>query len=143
MKPPKLAEVAVPTILFLTISAAVSFMCSTDFLKVKSISWKFSAGLVPAVLFRPDNLDTSTYLAVLQDERDLSAAESALVAAMTNYAKARVQLDKDTAQTLERNNIDLNQAVTGQITTLPNVPGTVPNKTALQETSTPAQQPPK
>ena len=89
------------------------------------------------------NLGASTYLAVLQDERDLSAAESALVAAMTNYAKARVQLDKDTAQTLERNNIDLNQAVTGQITTLPNVPGTIPNKTALQETSTPAQQPPK
>jgi hypothetical protein len=62
---------------------------------------------------------------------------------MTNYAKARVQLDKDTAQTLERNNINLDQAVTGQITTLPNVPGTVPNKTALQETNTPAQQPPK
>ena len=89
------------------------------------------------------NLGASTYLAVLQDERDLSAAESALVAAMTNYAKARVQLDKDTAQTLERNNIDLNQAVTGQITTMPNVPGTVPSKTALQETTTPAQQPPK
>ncbi|MGZ4845197.1 MAG: TolC family protein, partial [Candidatus Angelobacter sp.] len=64
------------------------------------------------------NLGASTYLAVLQDERDLSAAESALVAAMTNYAKARVQLDKDTAQTLERNNINLDQAVTGQITTL-------------------------
>lgn len=89
------------------------------------------------------NLGASTYLAVLQDERDLSAAESALVAAMTNYAKARVQLDKDTAQTLERNNIDLSQAVTGQITTMPNVPGTVPNKTALQETNPPAQQPPK
>ncbi|MGZ4875807.1 MAG: TolC family protein [Candidatus Angelobacter sp.] len=89
------------------------------------------------------NLGASTYLAVLQDERDLSAAESALVAAMTNYAKARVQLDKDTAQTLERNNINLDQAVTGQITTLPNVPGTVPNKTALQETTTPAKQPPK
>jgi hypothetical protein len=62
---------------------------------------------------------------------------------MTNYAKARVQLDKDTAQTLERNNIDLSQAVTGQITTMPNVPGTVPSKTALQETNTPAHQPPK
>jgi len=89
------------------------------------------------------NLGASTYLAVLQDERDLAAAESALVAAMTNYAKSKVQLDRDTAQTLERNNIKLDEAVTGQISTQPNVPGVVPNKTALQETNTPAQQPPK
>ena len=48
------------------------------------------------------NLGASTYLAVLQDERDLAQAESNLVSAMTNYAKSRVQLDKDTAQTLDR-----------------------------------------
>jgi len=89
------------------------------------------------------NLGASTYLAVLQDERDLAASESALVAAMTNYAKSKVQLDRDTAQTLDRNNIKLDEAVTGQINTQPNVPGIVPNKTALQETNTPAQQPPK
>jgi outer membrane protein len=89
------------------------------------------------------NLGASTYLAVLQDERDLAAAESAVVAAMTNYAKARVQLDKDTAQTLDRNNIKLEEAVTGQINTQPNIPGTIPNKTALQETQTPPSQPPK
>ncbi|HET9166558.1 MAG TPA: TolC family protein [Candidatus Angelobacter sp.] len=89
-------------------------------------------------------LGASTYLAVLQDERDLAASESALVAAMTNYAKSKVQLDRDTAQTLERNNIKLDEAVTGQIHTEPNVPGIIPNKTALQETNTPAQQqPPK
>jgi outer membrane protein len=86
------------------------------------------------------NLGASTYLAVLQDERDLAAAESALVTAMTNYAKSRVQLDKDTAQTLERNNIKLNEAATGQITTQPNIPGIVPNKTALQENA-PSQRP--
>ena len=89
------------------------------------------------------NLGASTYLAVLQDERDLAASESALVAAMTNYAKSKVQLDRDTAQTLDRNNIKLDEAVTGQIATQPNVPGTMPNKTALQETNAPAQQPPK
>jgi hypothetical protein len=54
-----------------------------------------------------------------------------------------VQLDRDTAQTLDRYNIKIDEAVTGQIKTEPNVPGTIPNKTALQETSTPAQQPPK
>jgi outer membrane protein TolC len=89
------------------------------------------------------NLGASTYLAVLQDERDLAASESALVAAMTNYAKSKVQLDRDTAQTLDRNNIKLDEAVTGHITTEPNVPGIMPNKTALQETNAPAQQPPK
>lgn len=87
------------------------------------------------------NLGASTYLAVLQDERDLATAESALVSSMTQYAKARVQLDRDTAQTLDRYNIKIDEAVTGQIKTEPNVPGTVPNKTALQDTNTPAQQP--
>lgn len=88
------------------------------------------------------NLGASTYLAVLQDERDLAQAESALVSAMTNYAKSRVQLDKDTSQTLQRNNIQLDEAVTGQVRTAPTVPGTVPNPTALQETNAPAQQKP-
>jgi outer membrane protein TolC len=89
------------------------------------------------------NLGASTYLAVLQDERDLAASESTLVSAMTNYAKARVQLDRDTAQTLDRNNIKVDEAVTGDVKTQPNVPGIMPNKNALQETTTPAQQPPK
>jgi outer membrane protein TolC len=89
------------------------------------------------------NLGASTYLAVLQDERDLAASESTLVSAMTTYAKARVQLDRDTAQTLDRYNIKIDEAVTGQINTEPNVPGTVPSKTALQEPTAPAQQPPK
>ncbi|HET9184221.1 MAG TPA: TolC family protein [Candidatus Angelobacter sp.] len=93
------------------------------------------------------NLGASTYLNVLSDERDLAQAESNLVTAMTNYANSRVLLDKDTAQTLERNNIKLDEAVTGQVRTQPNVPGTAPNPTALQETNTPAnqnqQQPPQ
>jgi outer membrane protein len=93
------------------------------------------------------NLGASTYLAVLQDERDLAQAESNLVSAMTNYAKSRVQLDKDTAQTLDRNNIKIDEAVTGNVRTIPSIPGTVQNKTAIQELTTspntpPAQQPP-
>jgi outer membrane protein len=87
------------------------------------------------------NLGASTYLAVLQDERDLAQAESTLVSAMTNYAKARVQLDRDTAQTLDRYNIKIDEAVTGDVKTEPNVPGIMPNKNALQESTTPAQQP--
>ena len=86
------------------------------------------------------NLGASTYLNVLSDERDLAQAESNLVSAMTNYAKSRVQLDKDTAQTLDRNNIKLDEAVTGQVKTQPNVPGIMANPTALQEVNTPSQQ---
>ena len=87
------------------------------------------------------NLGASTYLAVLQDERDLAQAESTVVSAMTNYAKARVQLDRDTAQTLDRYNIKIDEAVTGQIPHRTKCSGTIPNKTALQETNAPAQQP--
>jgi outer membrane protein len=85
------------------------------------------------------NLGASTYLNVLSDERDLAQAQSNLVSAMTNYAKARVLLDKDTAQTLVRNNIKLDEAVTGEIKTQPMVPGTVPNKTAIEELTKPPQ----
>jgi outer membrane protein TolC len=87
------------------------------------------------------NLGASTYLNVLQDERDLAQAESNLVSAETNYAKSRVLLDRDIAQTLERNNIKIDEAVTGKIQTNPNVPGVVPNKAALQELTKPALQP--
>jgi outer membrane protein len=98
------------------------------------------------------NLGASTYLNVLSDERDLAQAESTLVSAMTNYAKARVQLDRDTAQTLDRYNIKIDEAVTGAVKTQPNVPGTTPSKTAIQDVNSPpqppagqppAQQPPK
>ena len=96
------------------------------------------------------NLGASTSLTVLSDERDLAQAESALVSAMTNYAKARVQLDRDTAQTLDRYNVKIDEAVTGEVKTQPNVPGITANKAALQDTAPstanqpgqPAQQPP-
>ena len=87
------------------------------------------------------NLGASTSLNVLSDERDLAQAESTLVSSMTNYAKARVQLDRDTAQTLDRYNIKIDEAVTGDIKTQPNVPGIMPSKTAFQEANPPAQQP--
>lgn len=98
------------------------------------------------------NLGASTYLAVLQDERDLAQAESNLVSAMTQYAKSRVQLDKDTAETLDRNNIKIDEAVVGNVKTIPNIPGTIQNKQAIEELTNspitpstqqpPAQQPP-
>jgi outer membrane protein len=83
------------------------------------------------------NLGASTYLNVLSDQRDLAQAESNLVSAMTNYAKSKVQLDRDTAQTLDHLNIKLDEATTGEIKTQPNVPGTVVNKNATQELTNP------
>lgn len=83
------------------------------------------------------NLGASTYLNVLSDERDLAQSESNLVSAMTNYAKSKVQLDRDTAQTLDHLNIKLDEATTGEIKTQPVVPGTVVNKNALQELTNP------
>ena len=87
------------------------------------------------------NLGASTYLNILTDESALASAQSALVSAMTNYAKARVQLDKDTAQTLDHLNIKIDEALSGNIKTEPNVPGTVINKNAVQELTAPPQQP--
>ncbi|HLW55477.1 MAG TPA: TolC family protein [Candidatus Angelobacter sp.] len=83
------------------------------------------------------NLGASTYLNVLSDERDLAQSESNLVSAMTNYAKSKVQLDRDTAQTLPNLNIKLDEATTGEIKTQPVVPGTMVNKNALQELTNP------
>jgi outer membrane protein TolC len=85
------------------------------------------------------NLGASTYLNVLQDERDLAQAQSNLVSAMTNYAKSKVQLDRDTAQTLDHLNIKIDEAVTGQIRTAPVVPGAVANPKAVEELTNPPQ----
>jgi outer membrane protein len=87
------------------------------------------------------NLGASTYTAVLSDERDLAQAESNLVSSMTQYAKSRVKLDQDTAQTLERLNIKIDEAVTGNIKTAPVVPGTVVNPRAVEELTNPPQPP--
>ncbi|MFI5104933.1 MAG: TolC family protein [Terriglobales bacterium] len=73
------------------------------------------------------SLGSSTYFNVLTAQRDLAQAESNVVAAKTAYAKSLVQLYRDTAQTLERDNISLEDAVTGNVRTQPNVPGVMPS----------------
>jgi outer membrane protein TolC len=71
-------------------------------------------------------LGASTNFLVLQAQRDLAQAESNLVGATTAYEKSRVELDRVTANTMQRNGIQLEDALTGQITAMPNVPGMVP-----------------
>jgi outer membrane protein TolC len=49
----------------------------------------------------------------LTARRDLSAAESALVAALTAYQKAKIELDRSVGSTLEANAISIESAKTG------------------------------
>ncbi|MDP9050964.1 MAG: TolC family protein [Acidobacteriota bacterium] len=49
----------------------------------------------------------------LTSRRDLAASESTLVAALTAYQKARIELDRSTGSTLEANDISIESARTG------------------------------
>jgi outer membrane protein TolC len=88
-------------------------------------------------------LGASTYILVLQAQRDLSQAETNVVAAQTAYAKSVVALDQDTAQTLERNNISLQDAVVGQVRTQPSVPGLKPYNPAQENPPVQPVKPPQ
>jgi outer membrane protein TolC len=68
-------------------------------------------------------LGASTNYAVLQAQRDLALAESNLVAAQTAYQKSKVEIDRVTARTLDRNNISINDAETGRVNQMPAAPG--------------------
>ena len=65
------------------------------------------------------NLGASTIFNVILVQRDLANAQSAEVAALGNYTKARVQLDYATAQTLVNNNISVAEAFQGQVSRPP------------------------
>jgi outer membrane protein TolC len=60
-------------------------------------------------------LGASTIFLVIQAQRDLALARSVEVAAMNNYTKARVELDRATGQTLAKNNISLDEAYEGTV----------------------------
>lgn len=56
------------------------------------------------------SVGTSTSFQLFQSQRDLIAAEAAVVAALSVYKKSAVELDRVTAMTLERNGIDIEKA---------------------------------
>lgn len=64
-------------------------------------------------------LGATTVFQLIQDERDLSTAGGNLVAAQAAYMQARVQLDVATGTTLESNNVDFDQAKSGQVSKPP------------------------
>jgi len=71
-------------------------------------------------------LGASTTAAVLLQERNLATAENNLIAAHAAYAKDRAGLYQTLATTMEHYGINLNDAVTGKVTTAPVVPGLTP-----------------
>ncbi len=71
-------------------------------------------------------LGASTTANVLQQERNLATAEDNLINARATYAKDRAQLDNILASTLDKYGISLADAVTGNITQTPTIPGLEP-----------------
>jgi outer membrane protein TolC len=71
-------------------------------------------------------LGASTNTLVLQAQRDLTQAESNLVAANAAYEKAKVDLDRATGLTLTNMGIDIADAQSGVVNKLPSVPNVGP-----------------
>jgi outer membrane protein TolC len=94
-------------------------------------------------------LGASTTANVLLQERNLATAENNLIAANAAYAKDRAGLYQTLATTLEHYGINMGDAATGQVKTVPLVPGVKPFKGGNEPTmtppppsATPAPQPP-
>ena len=66
----------------------------------------------------------STPFLVIQRERDVAAAEGTEAQARDAYAKALVQYAQATGTIMERFNVELSEAKTGQVTRATNIPGT-------------------
>jgi outer membrane protein len=85
-------------------------------------------------------LGASTSYNVMNMQAQLAIAQEHTISAEIAYAKQRVSLDLNTAQTLDNNNIIIGEAITGQIKTQPHVPGVGPN-TFIEQTGTPTTNP--
>ncbi len=64
-------------------------------------------------------LGASTIYFVIQAQRDLATAQGAEVTALSNYSRARVEMDRATGQTIFANNIQVDEAVRGSISKAP------------------------
>jgi outer membrane protein len=74
-------------------------------------------------------LGASTIYLVIQVQRDLSSAREVEVAAINNYAKARVEIDRATGQTVVKNNIVLQEAYDGTVRKTPDpIPAATPQR---------------
>ena len=69
-------------------------------------------------------LGESTVFLVIQAQRDLDQSRLTHNQARANYAKTLTEVNRSTGTTLEKNNIELRDARTGQVSRVPNIPGT-------------------
>jgi outer membrane protein TolC len=84
------------------------------------------------------HLGASTTASVLQQQRNVGAADAQLISARARYATDRAALEEALASTLDRYGISIVDAATGQIHTPPVIPGLEPAKT-LPEVQPPTQ----
>jgi outer membrane protein TolC len=69
-------------------------------------------------------LASATVEDVITAQRNLATAEGNVVKARATYAKALIQYEQATGTLLERNKIELADAVDGEVRRAPNIPGT-------------------
>jgi outer membrane protein TolC len=74
------------------------------------------------------HLGASTTQDVLAQQRTLAISEGTLISATAKYAIDRAALAEILASTLDRYNINITDAVTGQVNTQPTIPGIEPAK---------------
>jgi outer membrane protein TolC len=68
----------------------------------------------------------STPFNVVQQQRDLVAAQSAEIAALVDFSNARVALDQTLGTTLEANHVSIDDARTARVERLSSLPATTP-----------------
>ena len=85
-------------------------------------------------------LGASTSANVLLQQRNLAAAEDSLIAANASYAKDRAGLYQTLAATLQHYGINLSEAATGEVKTVPVVPGVEAAKPGNEPPMPPAGQ---
>ncbi|HEX3661577.1 MAG TPA: TolC family protein [Acidobacteriaceae bacterium] len=84
------------------------------------------------------HLGASTTASVLQQQRNVAAADAQLISARARYATDRAALEEALASTLDRYGISIMDAATGQIHTPPIIPGLEP-AASLPEVQAPTQ----
>jgi outer membrane protein len=86
-------------------------------------------------------LGASTSTLVLQNQTALTQAEVTLVSAKALYEKAEVELDRSIGLLLDHAGIQIDEALRGQVTQLPNVPHVAPRPADQQVPATAPVQP--
>ncbi|HUO61200.1 MAG TPA: TolC family protein [Candidatus Acidoferrales bacterium] len=71
-------------------------------------------------------LGATTIYQVVQDQRDLASAESAVVQAMANYTHAKIAFEQALGTTLEVNNISIEEAKSGRVARMSEIPANAP-----------------